>query len=531
MVIKNHVVRVSAARRRRRMPLRHFSMTTSNHLVAEPTEPTMTRCSSGCAGLDDVLSGGLPAGHFYLIEGEPGTGKTTLALQFVDEGIKRGERVLYVTLSESRRELTAVARVHGLRMDESVVLEVRPSEEDLKPNGQYTVFHPAEVELSDRVQAIMAEVDRRKPNRLVIDALSEVRMLAKDPLRYRRQILSLKEYAPENCTVMLLDDRSSRYADLELHSIVHGVVSMSRVPREYGKTMRRLEVTKLRGCAFREGFHDYLIRSGGITVFPRLVAAEYSDNHQEEKQAESGIAELDALAGGGLGRGTSTLLIGPAGCGKTTIALRWLTTAAERGEKAAAFIFEETIDTLMGRAAGLGMDLPPHIQTGRVKISHLDPAEVSPGEFVDMVRDSVENQQVRTVLIDSLNGFLQAMPGEQFLALHLHELLTYLNNRGVVTLMVLAQMGLVGSAMQTPIDVSYLADNILILRYFEAMGEIRQAISMMKKRSGGHEHSIRELRLGPDTIRLGEPLRDFQGVLSGSPTSLAPLLQKGPLNG
>jgi circadian clock protein KaiC len=497
-------------------------------MLQEQVAPTILRCSSGSAGLDNVLGGGLPIGHFYLVEGEPGTGKTTLALQFIAEGIKRGEKVLYVTLSESRDELLTVAKVHGLAVDESAVLEVRPSEQDLAPDGQYTVFHPAEVELNDRVQTIMAEVDRRKPSRLVVDALSEVRMLAKDPLRYRRQVLSLKQYAPENCTVILLDDRSSRYVDLELHSIVHGVITMDRVSREYGKTMRRIEVTKLRGCAFREGYHDYIIRSGGVVVFPRLVAAEYASDNEDNSPAPSGIPELDALAGGGLSRGTSTLLIGPAGCGKTTLALRWLTTAAERGEKSAAFIFEETISSLMGRATGLGMNIKPFVDSGRIKLEHLDPAELSPGEFVELVRRAVEEDKVRVVLIDSLNGFLQSMPGEQFLALHLHELLTYLNNRGVLTLLILAQMGLVGSAMQTPIDVSYLADNILVLRYFESRGEVRQAISMMKKRSGGHERSIRELRFGQNTIQVGAPLSDFQGILSGIPTSLvAPLMGKG----
>lgn len=475
------------------------------------------RCNSGCPGLDEVLGGGLPLGHVYLLEGEPGTGKTTIALQFAAEGARNNENVLYVTLSESRDELLLVARNHRLPVDSVKIVELKPSDEDLKPEGQYTVFHSAEVELTDRVQNIIAEIRRHEPDRLIIDALSEIRMLAKDPLRYRRQILSLKETIAPSCTVLLLDDRSSRQIDLELHSIVHGVIVLAKIQREYGKTRRRLEVTKLRGSAFREGYHDYQIRDGGVVLFPRLIAAEYVETPSKQEQVQSGINELDELVGGGLERGTSTLLIGPAGCGKTTIALRWLISAAERGETTAAFIFEETINTLMGRMEGLGMDLAKHIKSGLVRIDHLDPAEMSPGEFVEKVRECVEKANARTIVIDSLNGFLQSMPGEQFLALHLHELLTYLNNRGVVTLMVLAQMGMIGHGMQTPVDVSYLADNILLLRYFEAHGEVRQAISMIKKRSGPHEHSIRELRLAPQGIRVGQPLKDFQGVLTGTP--------------
>ena len=478
------------------------------------------RAPAGCRGLDEVLGGGLPKGHFYLLEGEPGAGKTTLALQFVLEGVRLGERVLYVTMSESRRDLLSVARGHGFQVEGVNFYELMPDEEDLRPEGQYTVFHPAEVELNNRTQNILAEVQRMKPARLVIDALSELRMLAKDPLRYRRQILSLKEaIADFNCTVLLLDDRTSLEEQLELHSIVHGVISLQKISREYGITRRRLEITKLRGCAYREGYHDCLIRTGGLVVYPRLIAAEYRTGVMKGA-ASSGIRELDELTGGGLDRGTSTLFMGPAGCGKTTIAMRWAVTAAERGESAAAFIFEETLGTLIMRAIGLGMDLQRHVDSKRLKIDSVDPAELTPGEFVDRIRNYVEKENVRTVLIDSLNGFMHSMPGEQYLAIHLHELLAYLNNRGVVTMMVLAQQGTVGAGMQSPVDVSYLADNILVLRYFEAAGEVRQAISMIKKRSGGHEHTIRELRLGPDSIRVGKPLTDFQGVLSGIPMLL-----------
>jgi circadian clock protein KaiC len=479
--------------------------------------PSKTRSSSGCAGLDDILGGGFPRGYFYLLEGEPGTGKTTLALQFMTEGLRNGEQTLYITLSESPEDLRAVAHSHGLKIDGVNFVHLKPSEEDLKPDGQYSVFHPSEIELGDRLQAIVNEVQSHRPDRLVIDALSELRMLAKDPLRYRRQVIALREFTPRECTVLLLDDRSSRHSDLELHSIVHGVVMLEKVHREYGTTRRRAEVSKLRGCDFREGYHDYVIRTGGVFLFPRLIASEHVTPADTANSAGSGMAALDALVGGGLDRGTSTLLLGPAGCGKTTIAIRWLLAGAERGETGAAFLFEETISTLLRRTSGLGMNLKPHLENGRIKINHFDPAEMSPGEFISRVRESVDAHNARTVVIDSLNGFLQAMPGEQYLPLHLHELLTYLNHKNVVTLLVLAQAGVVGANMQTPADVSYLADNILVLRYFEAQGEVKQAISMIKKRSGPHEHTIRELRLVAQGIRVGEPLTNFHGVLSGIP--------------
>jgi circadian clock protein KaiC len=476
------------------------------------------RDSTGCAGLDNILNGGFPKGRIYLIEGDPGAGKTTLATQFIREGVRKGERTLYITLSESRADLQHAAESHGFSLEEVEVVELLPDEDDLLPEQQYTVFHPAEVELNDRMQSIVKEVQRVRPERLVIDALSELRMLAKDPLRYRRQILSLKDFmADQKCTVLLLDDRSSRDLDLQLHSVVHGVISMDKIPREYGKTRRQIEVVKLRGIAYREGFHDYAIVKGGVVVFPRLVAAD-SRSEQPPEPVSSGIVELDALTGGGLDRGTSTLLIGPAGCGKTSIAMQWASAAANRGESCAIFSFEEAATTMVMRASGLGIDLRSHLASGKITIQRVDPAEMSPGELVASVQQHVENESVRIVVLDSLNGYLQSMPGEQFLAVHLHELLAYLGNHGVLTLMVLAQAGTIGWPLDSAVDVSYLADNILLLRYFEAQGEVRQAISTIKRRSGSHEHTIRELRLGPERIRIGDPLRNFQGVLTGTPT-------------
>lgn len=476
----------------------------------------LSRAATGIPGLDAILYGGFPRNHFYLIEGDPGAGKTTLGLQFLLEGLQRGEKVLYITLSETREELCDVAQSHGWDITGVPIYELIPDQEQLSPESQYTMFHPSDVELAETARSVLNEVRRINPERVVLDSLSELRTLAREPLLYRRQIMGFKQFFRERkCTAFLLDDRSARGDDMQLDSLVHGVLKLEKLQREYGVTRRRIEVSKLRGLQVREGLHDYVIRTGGLLVFPRLVPAEHGI-HFEMAPSPSGDPELDRLLGGGLDRGTSTLLMGPAGAGKSTVALKLASAACDRGEVAAVYTFEEGPQSMLHRANGLGINLQGHIDSGLLHVEQFDPAELSPGEFVQKVRDAVEKSHARMVVIDSLNGFLQAMPGESYLALQLHELLTYLNQQGVVSIVVLAQAGMVG-AMQSPIDVSYLADNILIFRFFEAYGAVRYALSVVKKRTGAHERSIRELQMSDGGVQLGKSIREFQGVLSGAP--------------
>jgi len=483
---------------------------------------------TGITGLDHVLVGGFPANHLYLVEGDPGTGKTTLGLQFLLEGLSRGEKGLYVTLSETKAELCTVAASHGWSLDGIGLFELESLEQRLQAEQQYTVFHPSEIELSETTRNICEQVERIHPARVIFDSLSEMRLLARDPLRYRRQVLALKQFfAGRKCTVILLDDRTSLDTDLQLQSICHGVLVLERVPIEYGGARRRLTISKMRGVQFREGLHDFTIRRGGLQVYPRLVAAEHKQDASkngpmEREEARSGIPELDSLLGGGLHYGTSTLALGPAGSGKSTLLTQFAAALARAGEQVACYVFEETRDNFLDRAAGLSLDLRQHIDDGRVTVSQIDPAEIAPGEFAHRVRTAVEGSgdtpAARVVIIDSLNGYLNAMPNESFLVIQMHELLMYLNERRVLTLMVLAQHGLVGSAMQSPVDVTYLADTVIVLRYFEAFGEVKQAISVIKKRTGGHERSIREFRITPTGLQIGSALRDFEGVLTGVPS-------------
>lgn len=490
---------------------------TDQFMAGEDGGPAdLPRISTGSEGLDDILGGGFDANRMYLYEGRPGTGKTTIALQFLLAGRGNGERVLYVTLSETQRELELVARRHGWSLAGVDVFELVPPETTLDPDRELTVFHPAEVELGETTNLMFGEVERINPNRVVIDSLSELRLLAQSPLRYRRQVLALKHFfARRNCTVILLDDLSSSQDDLQLHSVAHGVVMLEQLAIAYGAERRRLRVIKMRGIAFRGGFHDFTITEGGLRIFPRLVAAEHHRAFSGEF-TPSGNADLDRLLGGGLERGTNALLIGAAGVGKSSVALTYAIAAAERGEHAVFFAFDEGRGTVEARSRALGLPLERHMESGLIRFQQIDPAELSPGEFGANVRASVERDNARVIIIDSLNGYLNAMPDERFLILQMHELLTYLGQQGVLTILVLAQHGLAGP-IDTPLDISYLSDAVLMLRYFEMAGTVRRALSVVKKRSGYHEHSIREFRLSAAGIRLGPPLKEFSGIFSGNP--------------
>ena len=478
---------------------------------------TESVAATGVAGLDDILNGGLTPNRLYLLEGMPGSGKTTLAFQFLMEGVRRGEPVLYVTLSETAEEIRAVAASHGWSPDGISIRELVPSQQSLDPGEQYTVFHPSEVELSDTTKKIVEDVEKLKPTRIVFDSLSELRLLAGNPLRYRRQILALKQFfSGRRCTVILLDDLTSAEHDLQVQSIAHGALLLEHTMPSFGPPRRRLSVTKYRGSDFRAGYHDYAIRRGGLEVFPRLVAAEHRSESSRERLS-SGLAGLDKLIGGGLERGTSTLVQGAAGTGKSTISALFCARAAERGERSALFIFDESVNTLFSRLDGLGIPLRKHAEAGLVAVQQVDPAELSPGELVHAIRRAVEQDKARIVVIDSLNGYLNAMPDDKFLIVQLHELLTYLGQRGVASVLVAAQHGLMGAAMTTPIDASYLADSVMLLRYFEADGEVRHAISVVKMRGGEHERTIRDFSMKGGRLHIGEPLRDYRGVFTGVP--------------
>jgi circadian clock protein KaiC len=467
--------------------------------------------------LDSILNGGFNRGHTYLIEGEPGAGKTTLGLHFIMEGCRQGEPTLYVTLSESEHELRYVAETHGWDFGDAHIMELSYLEDRHRPDSHYTVFDAADVELDDTVREFKALVEKIKPTRIVIDSLSEVRLLARDAQRFRREILMLRQYfIQQEATVLLLDDRSREAENVQIQSLVHGVVRLERLANEFGVERRRLIVTKLRGSPFRGGYHDYKIDTGGLIVFPRLVAAEHRVP-QIPATLLSGVGNLDDLLGGGLSVGTSAIVLGPAGAGKSTIATMYALASAAQGGRAAMFLFDENIGTLLARCNALKMPLQEGIQNQSVLVQQIDPAEMSPGEFIQRIRDAVEKQQVKVVVLDSLVGLLNAMPEERMLLAQLHELLSYLNQSGVTTLMTLAQHGLIG-AMTNQADLSYLADNLILLRFFETQGEVRQAISVLKKRTGQHERTIREVRVAEGGVVVGPPLKEFHGVLTGTPT-------------
>ena len=486
----------------------------------KPEEVQNGRVSTGIAGLDEVIGGGLPANNVYLVQGDPGAGKTTLGLQFLMEGARLGEQGLYVTLSESRRELLAVAKSHRWSLD-AITIHEQLIADELITDEDLSLFHPSEIELGETINGVLTAIEESSPKRVVFDSLAEIRMLSQNTVRYRKQVLAMKEYfSKRKITALLLDDRTAEFNDIQLHSVPHGVVVLERLAPLYGAARRRMEVVKLRGVNYRGGYHDFAIRTGGLEVFPRPIATPHSVAPITE-QLSSGVGQIDQLTGGGISRGNSTVIMGPAGAGKSTLATQYAVAAAKAGMKAAMFVFDESLGTLFTRSEALGMPLMEHYESGSIRLTQVDPAELSPLEFTYLVRKSVD-AGASLVVIDSLNGFLNAMPEETFLTLHLHELLSNLGERGVSTIIVMAQHGLIGT-MVSSIDVSYLADCVILLRYFEANAEIHKAISVLKKRSGYHEKSIRRYDLGPKGIVVGEPLREFRGLLTGTPTATAPL--------
>jgi circadian clock protein KaiC len=488
----------------------------------------LPRASSGIAGLDDVLCGGFARNRLHLLEGSPGTGKTTIALQFLMAGAQAGETGIYVSLAETEQELRDGARSHGWTIPEAVeIFELVPPESVLDPEQHQSLLYSSDLELGETITRIFEAIERLKPHRVVIDSLSEIRLLAQNSLRYRRQILALKHYfARHESTVILLDDLTTETTDRAIHSIAHSVTHLDQLAPVYGGERRRLRVVKCRGQAFRTGYHDFVIAEGGIEVFPRLVAAEHRGPFAEDV-IPSGVAALDSLMGGGVASGSSTLLLGPAGTGKSLLTLQYMSAAVARGERAALFVFDEELGLLFARAKQLGIDMKAMHEAGSVFVEQMDAAELSPGEFAHRVRKCVDSGGARLVVIDSLNGYQSAMPEEQFLTLHLHEILQYLNRHGAATFLTVAQHGMVGEMRQT-VDVTYLADTVIMLRYFEALGRVRRAISVMKKRTGAHEDTIREFMIDHRGITVGEPLHQFQGVLRGVPTYVG---QASPLMG
>jgi circadian clock protein KaiC len=478
------------------------------------TEPMDAK--TGIEGLDDVLGGGLDRGRTFLVEGSPGTGKTTIALQFLLTGAAAGERCLYVTLSETEDELRATATAHGWDLEGVDVFELIPPENLLDEDQQQSLLYSSDLELGETTKRVFEAFERLKPDRVVLDSLSEIRLLAQSSLRYRRQILALKHYfARSDATVVMLDDLTTDVNDKTVHSVAHGVLRLEELAPEYGSERRRLRVIKYRGRRFRGGFHDFNIETGGVRVYPRLISAEHKTGFRRDLLTTDS-AELNALLGGGVERGSSVLVLGPAGTGKSLLLLTFAKTAVERGERAAMFVFDEELGLLVQRARGVGIDLQKMIDADQLVLEQVDAAELTPGEFSNRVRKCVEEHGARTILVDSLNGYQASMPGEQALLLHLHELLQYLNRQGATTFLTVAQHGLVGD-MKTPVDLTYLADAVILLRYFEALGRVRRAISIMKKRAGPHESTIREYQIGSRGVTLGEPLTGFQGVLRGVP--------------